>query len=268
MIRSITLFIAFTLSLTCIAQQKIKVLVIGTYHMGNPGLDKFNMKADDVSTPERQKEIKEFTDALARFKPSIVCVESSYSKNNKLNSQYQSYLTGTYQLTNNEVDQVGLRLAKVSGLTEVYGIDAKAPFEMDSVIALAQKSNNTKFLEGLNGIGKMVEDMNQKLYQLSISQYYLYLNDPKLVTTGHQLYLSMARVCQGENYAGADVVADWYERNLRIYGNLSRIPQKAGDRIVILYGQGHLKILQDLIRDSNDYELVELKDVLISSVKK
>jgi len=68
-------------------------------------------------------------------------------------------------------------------------------------------------------------------------------------------------VGKDDNYAGADLVADWYERNLRIYRNIVNIDRKPEDRFFILFGSGHSKILQDLIEDSAGFELVQLKDL-------
>lgn len=34
-------------------------MVLGSYHMANPGADVFNMQADDVLSTHRQKEMEE-----------------------------------------------------------------------------------------------------------------------------------------------------------------------------------------------------------------
>ena len=38
------------------AADPIEVMVLGTYHMGNPGRDLVNVRADDVTAPKRQAE--------------------------------------------------------------------------------------------------------------------------------------------------------------------------------------------------------------------
>ena len=38
--------------------KKRVALLLGTYHMGNPGLDVHNVQADDVLSPKRQEEIQ------------------------------------------------------------------------------------------------------------------------------------------------------------------------------------------------------------------
>ncbi|HMD14866.1 MAG TPA: hypothetical protein VKI62_09590, partial [Bacteroidota bacterium] len=37
--------------------KRAEVMVLGVYHMSNPGHDIYNMKADDVLAPKRQTEI-------------------------------------------------------------------------------------------------------------------------------------------------------------------------------------------------------------------
>lgn len=255
------LLAALALSLAVNAQTKSKALVLGTYHMENPGLDKFNMKADDIGTPKRQQEVEAFVSLLASFKPTKICLEYPYAKRQKLNENYSAYLNGKYELQKNEIDQIGFRLAKKLGLKEVFAVDKDAPFEIDSVIATAQKYQFTSFLEFLGKLPSWMEEENQRLYSNTVTQYYQYLNSAENVRKGHEFYLSTAAVGKEDNYAGADLVADWYERNLRIYRNIVNIERKSEDRFFILFGSGHSKILQDLIEDSAGFELTQLKDL-------
>jgi hypothetical protein len=242
-------------------QGKAKALVLGTYHMENPGLDKFNMKADDISTPKRQQEVEAFVNQLAAFKPTKICLEYPYAKRQKLNDNYAAYCNGTYTLKNNETEQIGFRLAKKLGLKEVYAVDKNAPFEFDSVVVAAQRYHFNAFLEFLGKLPGWLEEENQKLYTSTIAKYYQYLNSPDNVRKGHEFYLAAAAVGIDENYAGADLVADWYKRNLRIYRNLVNINHTADDRFFILFGSGHSKILQDLIDDSSGFQLVQLHEL-------
>lgn len=71
----------------------------------------------------------------------------------------------------------------------------------------------------------------------------------------------MLKVGRDRNYVGADAVADWYRRNLRIFANLNRITEK-GDRILLLFGAGHCYILRQLVMEAPGYKLVEPGDYL------
>jgi hypothetical protein len=54
------------------------VLLLGTWHMDNPGKDMLNLKTDDVLVPRRQKEIEELVNRLAKFRPTRVLIEAPY----------------------------------------------------------------------------------------------------------------------------------------------------------------------------------------------
>jgi hypothetical protein len=249
----------FLISTFAFAQQKISVLVLGSYHMGNPGLDKYNMEADDVTAPKRQKEIEEFVKLLAKFKPTVICLESKKQKD--INDAYSSYRDGKSELRKNEIDQVGFRLAKKMGLKIVYAIDAEAPFDMDTVVSFAQKNNFAAFMQDLGRMPEFMASEDKKLKESTVTEYYRHINSTEYNLWSHQFYLKMAAIGKDENYVGADLVADWYKRNLRIYRNIEQIPLTKDDRVLILYGAGHSKILQDLVRDSPNLELVELGQI-------
>jgi Family of unknown function (DUF5694) len=254
----ITLLLILT-SVFASAQQKTKVLIVGSYHMGNPGLDKYNMESDDVTAPKRQKEIEDFVNLLIKFKPTKICLESKKPKD--LNDVYASYRDGKSELRKNEIDQVGFRLAKKTGLKEVYAIDAPAPFDMDTVVNFAQKNNFEEFMKDLGKMPEFMASEDKLLKESTVTQYYQHLNSTAYNLWSHQFYLKMAAIGKGDNYVGADLVADWYKRNLRIYRNIEQLPITKEDRILILYGAGHSKILQDLVRDSHNLELVELSQL-------
>ena len=58
------------ISVVSLAQSDLRpqVLVLGTYHMANPGHDIHNMQADDVLLPKRQQqEIAQLIDVLKDF---------------------------------------------------------------------------------------------------------------------------------------------------------------------------------------------------------
>lgn len=243
------------------AQEKTKVLILGTYHMGNPGQDAFNMEADDVTSAKRQKEVEEFVNLLAQFKPTKICLETMLDRQEKLSEQYQTYLTGKAQLRKNEIDQVGFRLAKKMNLKEVYAIDATAPFDMDTVVKAAQQYNSTRFLELLAKLPDFIKEEDKKLRESTITKFYQHINSDEYNAFSHSLYLEMAAIGKGDNYVGADLTADWYKRNLRIYRNIQMLDLKPQDRVLVLYGAGHAKILQDLVDDSANMRLVKLSEL-------
>src|SRR5262245_20984244 len=69
-----------------------QVLVIGMYHMNNPGLDAVNVTSDDVLAPKRQQEIEQLVAKVEAFRPTKVAVEIRYGRDSMSNAFYQRYL--------------------------------------------------------------------------------------------------------------------------------------------------------------------------------
>jgi hypothetical protein len=63
-------------------------------------------------------------------------------------------------------------------------------------------------------------------------------------------------------YQRTDLVTNWYKRNLRIFTNLNRITEFGKDRVLLIIGTGHLKILKDLARDALYYCLADTEAYL------
>lgn len=65
----------------------------------------------------------------------------------------------------------------------------------------------------------------------------------------------MMRIGKNEEYPGVDLLADWYKRNLKIFTNITRITESKEDRILVIIGGGHVKLLQQFFEDSREYDL-------------
>ena len=258
----LSLALIFVTCFACYAQrikpsgtQKPTVLVLATYHMDNPGRDLMNVQSDDVLTEKRQKEIREFVNHLKRFKPTKIAVEMPYGSA-KLNEQYSQYLRGEYQLTRDEIDQIGFRLAKELNHQKVYGIDAEGAFDIGRVFAFAGANNQQEIIDRGMAIGKQqVAEVNKLIQKGTIREIYKVINDQRRINESHGAYMMMSRIGKGKEYPGVDLLADWYERNLKIFSNIMRITESKDDSILIIIGGGHVKLLQQFVEDSGEYNL-------------
>lgn len=229
------------------------VMILGTYHMENPGRDLGNVKADDVRAEKRQKEIAEVIAAIKKFKPTRVAVEIP---NRKYVERYAEYLNGKYELAANEVDQIGFRLAKEMNLKQVSTIDWQGNFDFDKVIASAKANNQEPVAENFMMTGKSEANKQSELLKTkSIIEVFRYLNEEKRMDEWHSFYMSLLRVGAKDDYAGADLVRDWYERNLKIYANIARLAENRDERIFVIIGAGHLKLLQQFVKDTGEFDL-------------
>jgi Family of unknown function (DUF5694) len=236
----------------------IDVVVVGVFHMSNPGHDLHNLKADDVLEPQRQGEIAAVTDGLARFKPTKVGVEWPADI---VAERYKQYLAGTLPPSRNEVVQLGFRLAKTAG-AEVYSLDADGDFPYDRLKNFAETRGFAGLLDEQNAaIQREVDEQARLLAQKSISSDLRFMNDPMRLKNSNAFYRNMLRIGLGADQPGADLTAAWYHRNLLICANLLQLA-KPGDRIVIFFGAGHAFLLRQCVTETPGFRLVEANDYL------
>lgn len=251
-------------ALTSAAQENAKqtkpvVMILGTYHMGNPGLDLNNVKADDVRAEKRQKELAELMTVLKKFKPTKIAVEFTPGETKYL-ERYAQYLDGKYELAANEVDQIGFRLAKEMNHKQLYPIDRKGNFDFDKVVASAKANGQEAQVNVMLDYGKaMTKKFEEMQKTATITELLRDMNDERKVEEMHTPYMAMMRIGAGTDFAGADLVSDWYERNMKIYGNIARLADSPNERILVIIGAGHAKLLQQFVVESGEFDLERFK---------
>jgi hypothetical protein len=229
---------------------RAEVLILGVYHMANPGRDIFNMKADDVLSPKRQAEIAELVAVLKGFRPTKVAVEADVW-NEDVAKRYADYVAGKHELSRNETEQVGFRLAREMGHAKVYPVDVDGDFPFLRLVNYAKGAGRTKELDDLRAeIGAMVGAQDEYLASHSILETLLYMNADAKVAKDVGFYYRQAHVGEPGDWAGADLVADWFRRNVRIYSNIVGLASSPDERVLAIFGAGHLGWLrQDVAND-------------------
>lgn len=229
----------FAVSTLAVAQNApvpapVSVMVVGDFHMSNPGHDLHDMQADDVLLPKRQAEIQAITKSLAAFRPTKVMAEWSADL---ADEQYAKYLAGALPPSRNEVVQLGFRLAQTAGLKRTYGIDVDGDFPYEAVQTFAQAHGQTPRLERANAkIEGFTQGQTTLLRTRGIAATLRFLNDPTRLKDDNQFYREML-------FIGADM-------------------QQPGDRIVIFYGSGHAFLLRQCVTETPGFKLVEPNDYL------
>ena len=243
------------------APARAEVLILGTYHMNNPGRDLFNTKADDVLTPKRQAEIAEVAAVLKRFKPTKIAVERD-AGDSRITKDYADYLAGTHELTRNEIEQLGFRLAKELGHKTVYAVDADGEFPFARLVKFAKATGRDKELDALMAeVGEMVKGQNAFLASHTILETLLYMNDDAKVAQDLGFYFREAQFGEPWDWAGADLVADWFRRNMRIYSNVMNLVDSPNERILLIYGAGHIGWLQFPFANNPNVRLRKLSEL-------
>lgn len=227
------------------APEPIQVMVLGSYHFGNPGLDTNNMQAESVLTPQRQRELERVAAALVRFRPTQVMVEMQSKAPDLAIAEYRRFDAKLLASDANEIVQIGYRTAKLAGLADVQGIDEQPGpgepdyYPYDQVQATAAKFGQSAALEALNApmaAGLKAFEASQK--SKSVSQLLQAVNDPKGLWGNNDSYYGMLTIGDNDTQTGADLNAMWYLRNAKIFGKLLHVA-KPGDRVLVVYGGGH-----------------------------
>jgi hypothetical protein len=223
---------------------RAEVLVLGTYHMNNPGHDMFNTQADDVLAPKRQAEMEQLMAALKKFAPTKIAVERQVG-DTRIVKDYNDYVAGKHELTRNEIEQVGFRLAKELGHKQVYPVDVDGEFPFQPIVNYAKASGRSKELDAiLAEIGEMVKAQTNYLGSHTILETLLYMNADAKIAQDVGFYYREAELGEPWDWAGADLVSAWFHRNMRIYANVVQLVDSPAERILVIYGAGHLGWLQ------------------------
>ncbi len=248
------------------SQEKPALLVVGSAHFANPGRDAINVSVEDVLTDTRQKEIEELVEQLAEFQPTHIAIEISSENQSVVDTRYADHRDGRYELSRNESDQIGLRLAARLGHDRVYAVDwngtppgyTEADFDWYSY---GQKNGHETV------IARVTDPENAKTYMFelaeqSIGEWIGQLNHPDALLASHKAYMDIAMIGDGEALVGANWVGTWYARNLKIFSRLVNLATQPNARVLVIYGQAHAYLLQQFARESGVFELTSVETVL------
>lgn len=246
------------------SESRPEILVLGTYHMANPGHDIHNMQADDVLLPKRQHEIAQLLEVLKRFHPTKIAVEANVGSK-RVAQEYSDYLAGKYTLSRNEIDQVGYRLAKELGLKTIYPVDEDGDFPWLRVVDYAKANGQTEKFNAIDaGWATLMKEQTDFLQSHTVLETLEYLNSDERTARDLGYYFAAVRLGVPFNYAGPDLLAAYYQRNIRIYHNIVALIDSPNDKVLVVYGSGHLGWLWQDIASDPAVKLRKLSDLAVS----
>ena len=246
------------------APEPIEVMILGSYHMSNPGQDVHNARIDPVTTPEKQAQLDAVARALARFRPTAVAVERiARDHATMLDHRYPAFTPADLLTNPDERVQIGYRLAHRLGLERVYAIDEQdregqpSYFPFEDVQRWAAAHGGDGRLGAMHGeVAAMLADLEQRQATESVSQLLVRINAPERVRADQGFYARLMGFGAGDDHPGAVLNARWYARNAQIFARLLQVA-RPGDRIVVVYGTGHNYWLRQMVETTPGFVLVE-----------
>lgn len=245
------------------AEPQVEVMVLGSYHFGNPGKDVNNQKVDTVLVPKKQAELEAIARALQTFRPTKVMVEMQSAAAGLTLPLYRSFTLDRLKTEANEIEQIGFRVAKMAGHADVYGIDEQPAegepdyFPYDKLQEAEAKFGQNGRIDAANASFKPrfeAFEANQKVQ--SVGQMLSQVNDAKQIRDERFFYYGVLDIGDTNTQAGADLNAMWYLRNAKIFAKLMHVA-KAGDRVLVVYGGGHSYWLRHFAAETPGYKFVD-----------
>ena len=190
-----------------------QLMLLGSFHFSNPGLDTYKPKHEiNILSEKRQAELEAMITRLTEYAPTKIAIEYKRTHQAKADSQYQAYLTGAAELSTNEIQQIGFRLAKRLGHERVWCVDAPTTSLLgdmsdEEFYAKVDAYDQRDMLD--SEIGRRYTTLysygdSLKMVQ-TLSEHFLYMNSAERLRIGHGAYtVGTFKLRQNDDYLGPD----------------------------------------------------------------
>lgn len=251
------------------SSEQVQVMLLGTYHMDNPGLDEVNVDADDVLADERQRQLRDLTDHLADWNPDRIAVERPYDEFEAVNRLYERYRSGEYAYDReetfpaphpirndtdsecrSEVVQIGFRLADRLNHDQVFPID-EHPEEPDPD-PFAERGTDPAPKTAVTPPDPNViqREDDERLESSTIPEYVAWMNSEDKLRDNHDVMFDGGIRTADRPFGSPVLIADWYDRNLRMIHHLWRALKSGDERMLLVVGSGHIRVLRHLLNEA------------------
>ena len=260
----ILLLLVTTAAFSQTQNQKVKVILLGTFHYGATS-DKNSTKFDDLFSVKRQNELDSLAQKLVAFGLNKIFVEDQTGNQKELENQleiYKSKKMTDEESLKNETVQIAYRTSVLNN-AKVVAVDFKQELPYDKINEYEKKHekevNPYSFFEAEYPF----KEKRKKLAETPLMEYYIQMNNtyPRQALLYDYLHYALAYGTD-EDYTGENFTAVYYDRNLKIFTNILRnIDLKTDKTIVVLFGASHTAFLRQFFENHPYFEIVELETV-------
>ncbi|MNX98205.1 hypothetical protein D3C86_1306050 [compost metagenome] len=157
---------------------------------------------------------------------------------------------------------MAFRLGKKAKNDSLYPIDHFSEMRFDLLQKKAGETEELKkeFAESLKSFSN---EYNICINEIELIKTLKCLNTAENRLSNKGFYISLAnKIGVEDNYFGANLVADWYRRNLLIYANFQNQIKKGSKNVLIIIGAGHSAMIYDFIKNDKNFNLIEVDEIL------
>ncbi len=235
--------------------EKPLIMILGTFHMRyTPDLYRENV--EDLISENRQGEIVQVVERMKEFNPTKLAFEVVKEKEEDLNIEYKRYVEDHTDLTMDEVQQYGFRLASELGHNQLYAVDWMESIGNRGIGQVFDwaKREQPELYNHINEKYRSGREFN--LANKSIPELMKHLNEEEQIKKEHEKYMAIARIGNEAEYVGIDWLRWWYQRNLIIYYHLARITNSTSDRTMLIIGAAHVHLVSQFLHESGEFNVV------------
>ena len=234
---------------------KPQILLLGMFHLDQPANgDLIRPVIFDVASERRQQEVKEVVVRLNRFQPTCIALETSPERISDLQHTYDTYQHES-DLTENERQQIGFRLARMAGLAQLHGIDWNEIVPGVPDLGIVRSHHPEAFETIVTAEMKRTEQLENAMEQLSFSEWLDRLHAEETIAASAKVYDQIEQLENGRIW----IECYWHARNQKIADRLLQLAQTT-ERIVCLYGAAHLPLLRQYLNESNQVVVMTWND--------
>ena len=243
-------------------RKKVPVLNVGIYHMRiTPDQNAVEFNEEDEKLLDETKEISRL---IAKFNPTIICVEIEPHRNEEINRKYQKFLSSSQHYSDlGEVSLIAFEVGKLTGVDSIYGINHLMAYDYIIDKKLVNTLDPEMYSAYTNDPLLSAPGVVARLNQMNTRGKIQSINTPEfmdfLINENADI---LTHIGTDGKFEGADEAAKFYQRNLRMYSNLNRIRLDEHDRIFILMGGTHTAFFNTFLSRSPKYQLVDVSSYL------
>lgn len=228
---------------------KIRVLNFGTAHLSQTS--DANSSQIDLNDPNEKADLKKLVEKIVEFKPTIICLELEPKNNDYIASTYLEYVKDQTKRLNysDELNSIGLEVARLSGTNRIYGIDSQTGFNYPSLVEIANK----KVADSLY-ISQVMNNY-KRVNALKFREQFRTINTREYKMETFDLYNFLATQHTTGNQEGVDEITKFYQRNLKMFSNFNDIEMTENDRVFILLGATHTAYFDIFLENSPKFQL-------------
>src|SRR5690554_1086026 len=228
---------------------KIKVLNFGTTHLSQT--TDAHTSQINLNDPNEKADLKKLVERIVAFKPTIICLELEPKNNNYIAATFSEYIKDQSERLNysDELNSIGLEVARLSGANRIYGIDSQTGFDYLSLVEIANKKTDDSLY-----VVEVMENY-ERVNSLKLKEQFKTINTRAYKMETFNLYNFLATQHSIRNQEGVDEISKFYQRNLKMYSNFNDIEMTENDRVFILLGATHTSYFDVFIENNPRFQL-------------